>query len=153
MSAFYFLIIGYNQVGAILIAILLFFTAALLLVNSEVGRLMMSRSAHPIQLFENGVKVYASPKEKRRGFNGFISADCIKSIHIRRRGDMSEEWFTRIPIIRQGFARKQLHERGFVELVIETKDGIILHTGVKPVETINDIITEMRTRWKIRAAP
>jgi hypothetical protein len=147
LMSIFFILRGSGQIGAISIAVILAALALLMIINSEAGHFMIRRSAHPIRIYSDGIEVFASPKQKRKGSDGFIEKDKIDSIWIRRERDGNEEWFARYPIMRLGFAEKELMTRGFTELMLSLKNGEVYHSGAKPIDTLDNLLEVLRDRW------
>jgi hypothetical protein len=140
-SAILFLLEGTDPFGAALIALVILFFASILFINSEVGRLMMTKTTEPIRIYENGFKVYSSPMDMLKGFNGIIYSNEISSVLVRNGVDGRGEWFTKIPLMRQGFAERELMKRGYEEIVFYFNNGNEYHSAAKPQETIRRIIS------------
>jgi hypothetical protein len=147
-SACLFIFGGKDVIGTLVVVVILLFFASILLINAEVGRIMITRSTKSIEIFEHGVKIYAFPRERKKGFDGVIYRDQIASAYVRNKVGNRGEWFTRLPIMRLGFAERELMERGYQEMVFCLKNGRHYHSGAKSSETII-YAKSILNQWKL----
>jgi hypothetical protein len=124
--------------NSIFVGICLFFAMGVAL-QSLLYQSLLERSITPILIYDSGMELYITRKDRRNGQKSFIKKDDIEYVKIR--------------ICKHGnnyFINRRCRMGGLLEIEVHGRDASIYCSGIKPKETIAKIIEIVNNRWNIR---